>query len=108
MESETNGSRYTDPGQLIQFISYCIVNKALITLFISVICRCNVNSITDIREHQPYSEKSAQKFLGLPFCCTVEHVQLKNVTVGVMNIIVTIAVGVKYAPESRMHQNAPF
>jgi len=35
-------------------------------------------------------EKYAQKFLGLPFCCTAEHVQLKNVTVDVMNIIVTI------------------
>jgi len=53
-------------------------------------------------------EKSTQKFPGLPFCCIVEHVQLKNVTVDVMNIIVTIIVGVKCAPESRMHQNAPF
>jgi len=34
----------------------------------------------------PSPKKSAQKFLGLPFCCTVEHVQLKNVTVDVMNI----------------------
>jgi len=50
-------------------------------------------------------EKFAQKFLGLPF---VEHMQLKNVTVGVMNITVTITVGVKCAPEPRMHQNAPF
>jgi len=66
----------------------------------------------------PYSEgggvmglnpqKSAQKIPGLPFCCTVEHVQLKNVTVDVMNIIVTITVAVKGAPESRMHQNARF
>jgi len=32
-------------------------------------------------------EKSAQKFLSLPFCCTVEHVQLKNVTDDVTNII---------------------
>ena len=39
----------------------------------------------------------------LPSCCTVEHVQLKNVTVDVMNIIVTISVGIKRAPESRMH-----
>ena len=43
------------------------------------------------------TEKSAQKFLGLPFCCTVGHVQLKNVTVDVMNMIVTITVGVKCA-----------
>ena len=45
--------------------------------------------------------KSEQKFLGLPFCCTVEHVQLKNVTVDVMNIIVTSrpTVGVKCAPK---------
>ena len=48
--------------------------------------------------------KSAQKILGLPFCCTVEHVQLKNVTVDVMSIIVTITVGVKCAPECiKMH-----
>ena len=37
-------------------------------------------------------------------CCTVEHVQFKNVTVHVMNIIVTITAGVKCAPECiRMH-----
>jgi len=42
-------------------------------------------------------EKSVQKFLGLPFRCTVEHVQLKNVTVDVM-IILTITVGVKCTP----------
>jgi len=47
--------------------------------------------------------KSVQKFLGLPFCCTVEHVQLKNVTVDVM-IIVTTTVCVKCAPECiKMH-----
>jgi len=46
-------------------------------------------------------EKSAQKFLGLPFYCNVEHVQLRNITVDVMNIIVTITVGVKCAPESQ-------
>jgi len=34
--------------------------------------------------------------------------QLKNVTTDVMNIVVTITAGVKCAPESRMHQNAPF
>jgi len=50
------------------------------------------------------SQKSAQKLLDLPFCCTVEHVQLKNVTADVMNIIVTITVGVKCAPECiKMH-----
>jgi len=53
-------------------------------------------------------EKSAQKFMGLPFCCTVEHLQLKNVTDDVMNIIVTITLGVKCASDSRMHQNATF
>ena len=47
----------------------------------------------------PPPEKYAQKFLDIPFCCTVEHVQLKNVTVDVMNIIVTIKVSVKCAPE---------
>jgi len=44
-------------------------------------------------------EKSAQKFLGLLLCCTVGNVQLKNVIVDVINIIVTITVGVKCAPE---------
>ena len=45
----------------------------------------------------PPPEKSIQKFLGLPFCCTVEHVQLKNVTVDM--IIVRSTVGLKCAPE---------
>ena len=36
---------------------------------------------------------------GLRFCCAVKRVQLKNVTVDVMNIIVTITVGVKFAAE---------
>jgi len=45
--------------------------------------------------------------LGLPFCGAVEHVQFKNVTADVMNIIVTITVGVKCVPESKLHQNAP-
>jgi len=60
----------------------------------------------ELRGLKPPPEKSAQKFLGLPFCCTVEHVQLKNLTVDVMNIVVTITVGVKMS--SRMHENAPF
>jgi len=47
----------------------------------------------------PPPEKSTQKFLVLSFCCTVEHVQLKNVTADVMDIIVTITFGVKCAPE---------
>jgi len=55
-------------------------------------------------ETPPPKKKSVQKFLGLPVCCTVEHVQLKNVTVDFMNIIVTITVGVKCAPERiKMH-----
>jgi len=37
--------------------------------------------------------------MDLPFCFTVEYVQLKNVTVDVIIIIVTITVGVKCAPE---------
>ena len=45
----------------------------------------------------PPPEKSAQKILSLPFCCIVEHVQFKNLTVDVMNIIVTITVAVKCA-----------
>jgi len=52
----------------------------------------------------PLPENFAQKCLCLPFCCTVERVQLKNVTVDVMNIIVTITVGVKCDQESiKMH-----
>jgi len=37
--------------------------------------------------------------MGIPFCCTAEHVQLNNVTVDVMNIIVTITVGEKCIPK---------
>ena len=43
-------------------------------------------------------QKSLDKnFWDYLFCWTVVHVQLKNVTVDVMNIIVTITVGVKCA-----------
>jgi len=45
----------------------------------------------------PLPRKVCTKFLGLPSCCTVEHVQLKNVTVDAMNTIVAITVGVKCA-----------
>ena len=34
--------------------------------------------------------------------------QLKNVTVDIMNITVTITVGAKCAPKYRTHENAPF
>jgi len=37
--------------------------------------------------------------MGLPFSCTVEQVQLKNVTADVMNIIVTFTVRIKHAAE---------
>jgi len=50
-------------------------------------------------------EKSAQQFLGLPFRSIVEHVQLKIVTFVVTNIIVTITVGVKCAPESMQNSS---
>jgi len=39
--------------------------------------------------------KVCAKISGLHFCCAVKHVQLKNVTVDVMNIIVAITVGIK-------------
>ena len=48
-----------------------------------------------LRWMKPFPRKDCTKNSGsIRFCCTVEHVQLKNVTVDVMNIIVTITVDV--------------
>jgi len=61
-----------------------------------------------LRGLKPPSQKSLQKILGLRFCYAVKHVQLKNVTADVMNIIVTIRPYSWCKMCSRMHQHAPF
>jgi len=58
-----------------------------------------VNIITGPYSDWGWPPEVCTKIYGSTFCYTVEHVQLKNVTVDVMNIIVTITVGVKCAPE---------